>query len=211
MTQSQTAEKGLLRAALAMVAMTALGAAGAEAHPHVWVTVEATVLYNAKQQVTGLKEYWSFDKAYSEYALDGLEKDAAGAYTPAAFVALAKENMESLKDYNYFTEVYVEGERVETAPPQNAVVVRDDKTILHLTYVLPLKQPLNIGSLKLSFLIYDPDFYIAFAFAEKDPVHLASGGPAGCAAKIEPPTGDPNTSKTWGSAYAATVVLGCGG
>jgi len=186
-------------------------AAPAVAHPHVWVTVEATVLYDAKKQITGLKESWSFDKAYSEYALDGLEKDTGGNYTPAAFVALAKENMESLKDYNYFTEAYVEGAKVEMSAPEGAVVVRDDKAILHLTYTMPLKQPVNVGTLKFSFLIYDPEFYIAFALAEKDPVHLAAGAPAGCAPRIEPPTGDPTKSKTWGSAYAATVVVACGG
>ena len=198
------------RAALA-AAILCLGLAVAQAHPHVWVTVEATVIYDAKKQVTGIKEQWTFDKAYSEYALDGLEKDAGGNYTPAAFVALAKENMESLKDYNYFTEVYVEGARVEMGPPESAVVTRDDKTILHLTYTMPLKQPVNVGTLKFSFLIYDPEFYIAFAFAEKDPVHLAPGAPARCASRIEPPTGDPTKSKTWGGAYAATVVVSCGG
>ena len=191
--------------------MASLGAAPALAHPHVWVTVETTVLYDGKKQVSGLEESWSFDKAYSEYALEGLEKDAAGNYTPAAFADLAKENMESLKDYNYFTEVYAEGTRVELAPPEGAVVVRDDKTILHLTYRLPLKQPVNVGTLKLSFLIYDPEFYIAFSFAENDAIHLAKGAPAGCASKIEPPTGDPSKSKTWGGAYAATVVVSCSG
>ena len=200
----------LMAVALTM-ALTMVGAAPARAHPHVWVTVEATVLYDDKKQVSGLEERWSFDKAYSEYALEGLEQDAAGNYTPAAYASLAKENMESLKDYNYFTEVYAEGTRVELAPPQDAVVVRDDKTILHLTYKLPLKQPVNTGTLKLSFLIYDPDFYIAFTFAEKDAIRLAKNAPAGCGSKIEPPTGDPTKSKTWGGAYAATVVLSCSG
>lgn len=198
-------------AVFALPLVAGFGATPAVAHPHVWVTVEATVLYDANQQIAGLKEQWSFDKAYSEYALDGLEKDAAGNYTPAAFVALAKENMESLKDYNYFTEIYGDGTKLEIGPPEGAVVVRDDKTILHLTYTVPLKQPVKAGAAKLSFLIYDPEFYIAFAFVETNPIHLASGGPAGCSTKIEPPTGDPVKSKTWGSAYAATVVVTCGG
>ena len=197
---------------LALAALaTGLGATPALAHPHVWVTVEATVLYDAKQQVSALEERWSFDKAYSEYALEGLEKDAAGNYTPAAYVDLAKENMESLKDYNYFTEVYAEGTRVDLGSPEGAVVTRDEKAILHLTYKLPLKQPINVGTLKFSFLIYDPDFYIAFTFAERDPVRLSKGAPSGCAPKLEPPTGDPTKSKTWGGAYAATIVVACGG
>lgn len=204
----------LLFAALGLMggcAGIALCPATAHAHPHVWVTVETTVLYDDKKQVSGLEERWSFDKAYSEFALEGLEKDAKGNYTPAAFVELAKENMDSLKDYSYFTEVYAESDRIELAPPRDAVVVRDDKTILHLTYKLPLKQPLNVGSLKLSFLIYDPEFYIAFTFAEADAIHLAKGAPAGCATKIEPPTGDPSKSKTWGGAYASTAIVKCGG
>ena len=196
---------------LGLATLAGLGLGQAEAHPHVWVTVETTVLYDAKAEMSGLKEVWTFDKAYSEYALDGLEQDASGNYTPAALVELAKENMESLKEYNYFTEVYVEGAKVELAPPEGAVVVRDDKAILHLTYTLPLKQPVNIGTLKLSFLVYDPDFYISFTFAEKDPIQIGKGGPPGCAPTIEPATGDPAKSKTWGGAYAATVVIACKG
>lgn len=198
----------------AIAAISAMWAAGlapsaAQAHPHVWVTVETTVVYDDKQEITGLRENWTFDKAYSQYALDGLEQDAAGNYTPAAFAELTKENLESLKNYSYFTEVYVEGKRVDLAPPIGASNVRDDKAILHFTMTLPLAQPIKVGTLKFSFLIYDPEFYISFAFADKDPVHLGPGAPAGCGPKLEPATGDPTKSKTWGGAYAATVVIAC--
>jgi ABC-type uncharacterized transport system substrate-binding protein len=191
--------------------LAGLDASVAQAHPHVWVTVETTVLYDDKQQITALKENWTFDKAYSQYALDGLEQDASGNYTPAAFAELTKENIESLKDYNYFTEIYVEGKRIETAPPIGATNVRDDKAILHFTMTVPLAQPIKPGTLKVSFLVYDPEFYISFTFAEKDPIHMGPGAPAGCGPKIEPATGDPTKSKTWGGAYAATVVVACSG
>lgn len=35
-----------------------------QAHPHVWVAVEATVVYDTRM-VTGFRYKWSFDKAYS--------------------------------------------------------------------------------------------------------------------------------------------------
>ena len=143
--------------------------------------------------------------------MDGLEKNTTGTYTPAAYKELAKQNMESLKEYNYFTEFYVEGNKIETGAPSDAVVEKVDKDRLDLTYILPLKEPLDIGSLKMSFLMYDPDFFIAFDLAQSKPIDLAQGAPSNCKVTIEPATGDPNKSKTWGSAYAPTIVLQCRG
>lgn len=186
-----------------------LSPATASAHPHVRVIANATVLFDEKHAVIGLKEHWVFDSEYSSYAMDGLEKDTAGTYTPAAYKELAKLNMESLKEYNYFSEFYVDGTKVELGTPTNAVVEKVDKDRLGLTYILPLKQPLDVGSLKVSFLIYDPEFFIAFELAQSKPIDFGQGAPSGCKVTIEPATGDISKSKTWGGAYAPTIVLQC--
>jgi ABC-type uncharacterized transport system substrate-binding protein len=193
-----------------LIAMVlALLPAPALAHPHVWVTVETTVLYNAQKAVTGLKERWTFDDMYSAYALEGLDKNHDGVFDSASLKALAEDNMTSLKDYNYFTEVTVEGEPVEVLKPVDYFVERDEKKILHLTFTLPFKQPIPVGSLKLSYQVYDPEFYIAFTFDEKKALQLAEGAPGSCKANMQPPSGDPATAKTWGAAYAATAIIAC--
>lgn len=194
---------------LTAILLGTCAAVPALAHPHVWVTVEATVLVNDQHQITGLKQRWTFDKGYSQYSLEGLEQDAAGNYTPAAFVALAKENMDSLKDYNYFTEFDSDGIKLDLGSPQDPAADRDDRTIMHLTFTLPLKKPLAAGAGRVTLQVFDPEFYIALTFAQTNPIQFSRG--AGCTTKLEAPTGDPNTSKSWGAAYAQTAVIACGG
>jgi ABC-type uncharacterized transport system substrate-binding protein len=194
---------GLALALLVLLAEPAL------AHPHVWVTVETTVLYDASKAVSGIKERWTFDEMYSTYALEGLDKNHDGVFDDASLKALAEDNMTSLKDYNYFTEVTVEGEPVEVTKPVDYFVERDDKKILHLTFTLPFKQPLPVGTLKLTYRVYDPEFYIAFTFDEAKPLQLAQDAPKTCKTSVEPPSGDPTASKTWGAAFAATAVVAC--
>ncbi|MEI9900969.1 MAG: DUF1007 family protein [Hyphomicrobium sp.] len=47
-----------------------IAATGAAAHPHVWVTMQETVLYD-KGTMTGLQQAWTFDEIYTQQAIEG--------------------------------------------------------------------------------------------------------------------------------------------
>ncbi len=48
------------------------------AHPHVFVSARAEILYNADGAVRAVKHVWSFDEAYSAYITQGLDKNGDG-------------------------------------------------------------------------------------------------------------------------------------
>nr|WP_315986544.1 DUF1007 family protein [Microvirga sp. Mcv34] len=79
------------------------------AHPHVWVTAKAEVVYDQSGNVAGVRHTWTFDKSYSAYVTQGLDKDSDGRLTSEELKDLAKENTESLVDFDYFTELKVNG------------------------------------------------------------------------------------------------------
>ena len=54
-------------------------ATGAEAHPHVWVSVKTTVLFKGSA-IVGLQQHWTFDEFYAAMAIEGLDKNNDGAY-----------------------------------------------------------------------------------------------------------------------------------
>jgi ABC-type uncharacterized transport system substrate-binding protein len=80
----------------------AVYAAPAVAHPHVWISVEATVVYD-KGAVVGLRQRWTFDEFYSAMAIQGLDTNNDGHYDRSELAELAKVNIEGLKDFAYFT------------------------------------------------------------------------------------------------------------
>jgi ABC-type uncharacterized transport system substrate-binding protein len=74
----------------------------AQAHPHIWVATETTLLFD-KGAVTGVRHRWLFDEYYSTMAIQGLDTNNDGKYDRQELAELAKVNMDGLKEMNYFT------------------------------------------------------------------------------------------------------------
>ena len=167
-----------------------VAAGGAEAHPHVWVTMTEELLYAADGTVTGVRHAWTFDDMYSAFAIQGLDSKTQGVFTRDELKPLAKVNVESLKEYAYFTYAKLDGKRQKDAflDPVDYFLDYDAKqAVLTLHFTLPFKAPVKAKALELE--VYDPEFFIDFGFAERDPVRLVSA-PAACQASVEKPRDD---------------------
>jgi ABC-type uncharacterized transport system substrate-binding protein len=162
----------------------------AKAHPHVWVTMTEELLYAPDGSVTGVRHAWTFDDMFSAYATQGMEQKTKGQFTREELAPLAKVNVESLKEYAYFTYAKVNGKRQRDAflDPVDYYLDYDPKeTVLTLHFTLPFKTPVKAKTLHVE--VYDPEFFIDFGFADKDPARLV-GAPAQCAVAVEKPRDD---------------------
>jgi ABC-type uncharacterized transport system substrate-binding protein len=166
-----------LSKALAAVALAASLATPASAHPHVWVTSKAEVVYD-KDQIAAIQHHWTFDEFYTAMAIQGLDTNNDGVYSREELAELAKVNMDGLKEFDFFTYAKLTGKAVEFASPVDQWLEHKDG-ILTLHFKLPLKQPLEAAAKGFQFAVYDPSFFIAFELAKGDAITLA-GGPAGC-------------------------------
>lgn len=177
----------LKRCIPAFVIATVCLATPAQAHPHVWVTMNTDVLYAPDGSVTGLRQAWAFDDMFSAYSTMGMPAKTKGEFTREELQPLAQVNVESLKDYAYFTYAWIDGKRLKDAftDPIDYWLTYDDKAnVLTLHFTLPFKKPVKAKVLKIE--IYDPEFFIDFGFAEKNPVNLV-GAPLQCALWTEKP------------------------
>lgn len=155
------------------------------AHPHVWVTAKAEVVHDQTGNVTGIRHTWTFDKSYSAYVTQGLDKDSDGKLTSEELKDLAKENTESLVDFDYFTDLKVNGKKQEFGFPHDHTMVYANEAV-SLSYFLPLK--VRAAAKTASLEVHDPSFFISFSLAEgNDAVTLASA-PRDCAINITRPT-----------------------
>jgi ABC-type uncharacterized transport system substrate-binding protein len=166
-------------------------AARADAHPHVWVTMRTAIVYAPDGTVTGLRQDWTFDDMYSAFALTGIGAKRKGEYTRAELQPLAQINIDSLKDFGYFTFAKLDGKRRQGdafAVPVDYWLDYDSETAaLTLHFTLPFKEP--VAAKRLIVEIYDPEFFIDFAFAENDAVKLI-GAPGQCKFSAEKPQDD---------------------
>jgi ABC-type uncharacterized transport system substrate-binding protein len=103
---------------MALAAMLAAGAAPVAAHPHVWVTVEAVVVYE-QGSVAAIQHTWTFDEMYTTMAIQGLDTNNDGNYDRKELAELAKVNMEGLKEFAYFTQVSLANQAIATEDPKD--------------------------------------------------------------------------------------------
>ncbi|WP_127091029.1 DUF1007 family protein [Aquabacter cavernae] len=170
-------------AARLLLAFLAWGAAAgvAMAHPHVWVTMKTQVLYGPDGMVTGLKQDWTFDDAFTAFALQGLERNKDGSYPDSVLKPLAEVNVTSLKEYDYFVRAKTAKSQVKFKDPTDySLTFENDALTLH--FVLPLEKPVPAKGL-MTFEIFDPTMFVSFSFAEKEPVSLG-GTPGACSFQV---------------------------
>src|SRR3954447_24719410 len=88
-------------------------ATSALAHPHIWVTAKAEIVYAPDGKVTSVRHAWTFDPAYSAFSVQGLDKNNDGKLTPDELQELAKVNAESLSEFGFFTVLKANGAKQE--------------------------------------------------------------------------------------------------
>ena len=177
MKRIMTRLAGLLLFALA------LGAGAAQAHPHVWITASSELVYAPDGSVTGVRHAWTFDDMFSTYALQGIETKTKGVYSREELAPLAQTNVESLKEFAYFTFAKADGKKEKFVEPVDYFLEYKDAA-LTLHFTLPLKTPLKPKQLALE--VFDPSFFIDFKLDEKNPVRLV-GAPAACQMNVQRP------------------------
>jgi ABC-type uncharacterized transport system substrate-binding protein len=209
-------------AALILTAVVPI--APAAAHPHVWVTVQTTLLYEGGH-ITGLRHAWTFDDAYTEMAVDGLDVNGDGIYSREELAELAKVNIDGLKEFGYFTYPKLGTTAIAEKDPIDYYLEYKDK-LLTLHFTLPFEHPVQADAKGFNFSVFDESFFIAFDFGKGHPVVLGAGAPQGCAVNIAIPqneldqlqalnksfggqltAGDANVGM--GMGYAKTVSLEC--
>src|SRR6202795_5023205 len=179
---------------LALVAAVALSnwVSPAAAHPHVWVTATSELIYAPDGSITSVRHAWTFDDMFSTYALQGLETKTKGVYSREELAPLAQTNVESLKEFAFFTFAKADGKKEKFQEPVDYFLEYKDAA-LTLHFTLPLKTPVKPKQLVME--VYDPSYFIDFKYADKDPIRLV-GAPAACQMKFERPNdGSANAQK----------------
>jgi ABC-type uncharacterized transport system substrate-binding protein len=203
---------------LLLVAVITLGPSSVQAHPHVWITASSQLLYAPDGSLSGVRHAWTFDDMFSTYALQGIETKTKGVYSREELAALAQTNVESLKEFGFFTFAKADGKKEKFLEPVDYFLEYKD-TALTLHFTLPLKTPVKPKELALE--VFDPSFFIDFKFEDKDAVKLI-GAPAACQMQMQRPSdGTANAQKfseqsfltgdnsNYGAMFANKITVQC--
>jgi ABC-type uncharacterized transport system substrate-binding protein len=212
--------KSFIRLVGACCGLLIMGAQ-AQAHPHVWVTMHSELVYAPDGSITGVRHAWAFDDMFSAFATQGYESKVKGQFTREELAPLAKVNVESLKEYDYFTYATADGKKAKFNDPLPDYYLEWKDAVLTLNFTLPFEKPVKAKELKIE--IYDPTIFVDFEFAKKDPVNVSSV-PSGCKVDIalpremtyaegkalsNIPADQKNTTMAWGANFANKILVHC--
>ena len=127
------------------------------------------MIYAPDGSITGVRHAWTFDDMFSTYVLQGIETKTKGVYSREELAPLAQTNVESLHEFGFFTFAKADGKKQKFQEPVDYFLEYKD-SLLTLHFTLPLKTPVKPKVLALE--VFDPEFFIDFKFADKDPVRL---------------------------------------
>lgn len=204
----------------ALMAMLLL-ASPALAHPHVWVTASPALVFDAEGRVTAIRHHWVFDKAFSAYATQGLDKNRDGLLTKEELAGLTRENLDGLTEFGWFSNLKLNGVKTTFEPPVDGFMALENGQ-LALDFLLPLDTPKSPGK-ALMLDISDPTYFVAFSIADGADAIKLENGPTGCVTNISRPKTPPpttqnltedffnalNQSSSYGSQFANKIVVAC--
>jgi len=170
------------------------------AHPHIFIEQAMTVTYD-KMLVTGVRMTWTFDELYSSMLREDYTENPEGPLTKADIANLKEHAFGNLASVHYFATVTINGTPIPVASTTDFTArATGDKVTYEFT--VPIEAPAKTGSNKIEVVVFDPEYYVDFEAAAKDPVKIAGTGPKPDCRSI----GDKRDTIGWGTVQVDEVV-----
>jgi nickel/cobalt exporter len=185
------------RAMAALLCGALLLPAAAMAHPHIFIDAKAAIVFDDAGQVTGIRNSWTFDEAYSAWAVQGLDANLDGVVSRDELQPLADDNMQGLGEYDYYTFAGEGPDNLAFATGSNASMEYAGGRQT-LSFDVSVEAPYAIGE-RLEVAINDPEYYVAITFANADAVTLVNA-PDNCGVTLQDP--QPMSEDLAGQLYA---------
>lgn len=170
-----------MRGAAAALALSLACAPAAQAHPHVFIDSGLHPVFDEAGYLTSLDFHWWYDPNATVALLDAmaLDLDQNWELTREEEELLTAELMNWQPDFNGF--IVVEGVDNALSGPVRGQATLEADQMIHIRFTRTFDQKIRPEFLDV--LVYDGEFYIAFALIE------ALNGddvPKGCTAEIVP-------------------------
>ena len=179
------------RAAMLLLATLFALASGsmAQAHPHAWIDIDIQLEADAEDRVVALRQTWIIDPTYSRYLYEDAMDQFEGATPEEKLANLASEILANLEEYDWYTELHADDQRVRGQPEGLASMAMEERQ-LRFRFRLLLNEPVDPRNQTLRYAVYDPTYFIEILHHPELPPRLELGtGP--CRLEILRPRPDP--------------------
>lgn len=163
-----------------------VAANAAWAHPHVFIDNQVTFVFDAGK-VTALRLNWTFDDVFSGDLINQFDPEGDGKFDALESKDLGENILPNLKQFHYFTYIWVDGKELDQIDPADFVASLRDG-IVTFQMKVPLPQPVDPRTQALAVEVYDREYFVSVDLAQSDPVSLENAGDLPCGATLRDDT-----------------------
>jgi Protein of unknown function (DUF1007) len=116
----------------------------AAAHPHVWITAVATLLFDDRMLV-GVHHHWEFDEMFGSYVIEEHDANGDGKLDRAEIASIEATAFSNLRDYDYFTHVRIDGKDMPLHEVTDFTARIEDGVLVY-EFTMPLAKPIDPGA-----------------------------------------------------------------
>lgn len=149
-----------------------LAAAGAWAHPHMFVDARVSVVMEG-DRVAGLEMTWFFDPFFTSSIVADYDRNGDGAFCEDEVVAIRDNAFGNLRNFDYFTFVETGGETFSPDTVEKFTAYMAGDTLAYQFYA-PFDIPVCDDVFAVA--IYDRSFYCDILYHPQGPVCVKGPG-----------------------------------
>ena len=155
--------------------------APALAHPHVFADARLEIETSADGHIIELRNVWRFDEVFSSSVVMDFDMNSDMQLDADELAQIGDMVTQSLADFDYYTNVTVNGKDVGTSLPETIKVDYQDGQLLMFFALVPetsmqLKGKIAVG-------VFDPTMYAALDFINDEDMAVTGGSAAQVARK----------------------------
>jgi ABC-type uncharacterized transport system substrate-binding protein len=147
----------------------------AQAHPHVFIVQRLNVVFDDKG-LAGIKVRWKFDDMFASMIAEDHDLNHNGKLEPLEIKDIRENAFANISEYDYFSFIKIENKPFEVKFIKDFNAILENKGLVY-EFFIPCHVTATNHTKKVSLAAYDPSYYSAIFFAEKEPVSLTSAEP----------------------------------
>lgn len=152
--------------------LQALYSPSVQAHPHMFITQRIDVVFSG-EGLSGLKIEWIFDDMFASMIAEDHDFNKNGRLEAKEIASVKQNAFDYISEQNYFTFIKIENKPFAVKNIENFKAVLIDKRLTY-EFFIPCRLAATDKVINVSVASYDPSYYAAIFFADKEPVRLDS-------------------------------------
>ena len=157
---------------LAFVLAFSSGLTEADAHPHVFIVQRLNVVFD-DSGLAGFKVRWIFDDMFAGMIAEDYDANNNGTLEPAEVEQVKAKAFSFISEYDYFCFVKIDEKPFKVQYVKDfQAILKDGKLVYE--FLVPCHVSAAENPKRIVFATYDPTYYTAVFFTEREPVSVIS-------------------------------------